>query len=78
MNYKNDEIEALVNSTLKLEVSDPAYKPNVLRMIEIAFDEVPLIPFYQPFLDVAMQKNVAGYEYWFHRQLDARALAKKS
>lgn len=78
MNYKNDEIEALVNSTLKLEVSDPAYKPNVLRMIEIAFDEVPLIPFYQPFLDVATQKNVTGYEYWFHRQLDARALAKKS
>ncbi|MEP4380078.1 MAG: ABC transporter substrate-binding protein [Alphaproteobacteria bacterium] len=78
MNYKNDEVEALVNSTLKLEVGDPAYKPNVLRMIEIAFDEVPLIPFYQPFLDVATQKNVAGYEYWFHRQLDARALAKKS
>lgn len=78
MNYKNDEIEALVNSTLKLDVGDPAYKPNVLRMIEIAFDEVPLIPFYQPFLDVATQKNVSGYEYWFHRQLDARALAKKS
>lgn len=78
MNYKNDEIEALVNSTLKLEVDDPAYKPNVLRMIEIAFDEVPLIPFYQPFLDVATQKNVSGYEYWFHRQLDARALAKNS
>ena len=78
MNYKNDEIEALVNSTLKLEVGDPAYKPNVLRMIEIAFDEVPLIPFYQPFLDVATQKNVQGYEYWFHRQLDARALAKTS
>lgn len=78
MNYKNDEIEALVNDTLKLEVTDPAYKPNVLRMIEIAFDEVPLIPFYQPFLDVATQKNVQGYEYWFHRQLDARALAKTS
>jgi peptide/nickel transport system substrate-binding protein len=23
-----------------------------------------------------MQKNVAGYRYWFHRQLDYRQLAK--
>jgi peptide/nickel transport system substrate-binding protein len=23
-----------------------------------------------------MQKNVSGYRYWFHRQLDYRSLAK--
>jgi len=23
-----------------------------------------------------MQKNVSGYQYWFHRRLDYRALAK--
>jgi peptide/nickel transport system substrate-binding protein len=23
-----------------------------------------------------MQKNVAGYQYWFHRRLDYRALVK--
>jgi hypothetical protein len=34
------------------------------------------IPVFQPSLDVAMQKNVAGYRYWFHRQLDYRQLAK--
>jgi hypothetical protein len=27
--------------------------------------------------DVAMQKNVTGYQYWFHRQLDFRTLAKQ-
>ena len=27
-------------------------------------------------LNVAMQKNVSGYRYWFHRQLDYRSLAK--
>jgi peptide/nickel transport system substrate-binding protein len=31
----------------------------------------------QPALDVAMQKNVTGYQYWFHRQLDFRTLAKQ-
>jgi peptide/nickel transport system substrate-binding protein len=45
-------------------------------MIGIVFEEVPLIPLWQPYLDVAMQKNVDGYEYWFHRQLDARSLRK--
>lgn len=76
MNYRNEEIETLVNATLKMPQDNPQYKPNVLRLIEIAFDEVPLIPFYQPFLDVAMQKTVIGYEYWFHRQLDARTMGK--
>ena len=76
MNYKNDEIEALVEATLNLPVEDPAYVPNIKRMLEIAFDEVPLVPFYQPYLDVATQKNVEGYEYWFHRQLDTRSIKK--
>ena len=29
-----------------------------------------------PSLDVAMQKNIVGYQYWFHIQLDFRQLAK--
>ena len=40
------------------------------------FDEVPRIPLFQPTLSVAMQKNMSGYRYWFHRQLDYRTLAK--
>jgi peptide/nickel transport system substrate-binding protein len=27
-------------------------------------------------LDVAMQKNISGYRYWFTRQLDYRQLEK--
>ena len=30
----------------------------------------------EPLLDVAMQKNVTGYCYWFVRQLDYRQLEK--
>ena len=45
--------------------------------VRIALDDVPRVPIYQPNLDVAMQKNIRGYQYWFHRQLDYRQLAKE-
>jgi len=76
MNYRNEEIEKLVGETLHLEVDHPQYVPNVKRMLSILFDEVPLIPIWQPTLDVAMQKNVSGYKYYFHRLLDARGFKK--
>ena len=41
-----------------------------------AFVEVPRIPLFQPYLNVALQKNIGGYSYWFHRQLDYRSLSK--
>jgi peptide/nickel transport system substrate-binding protein len=37
---------------------------------------VPRVPLVQPLLNVAMQKNITGYRYWFHRQLDYRQLVK--
>jgi peptide/nickel transport system substrate-binding protein len=76
MNYRNEEIEALVDGTLHMPVDDPDYEPNVKRMLAIAFDEVPMVPLWQPFLDTAMQANIDSYEYWFHRQLDARKMTK--
>ena len=38
--------------------------------------DVPRVPLYQPNLDVAMQKSITGYQYWFHRQLDFRQITK--
>jgi peptide/nickel transport system substrate-binding protein len=75
-NYKNDEVEALVDATLHMAVDAPEYADNVQRMIAIAMEEVPRIPLYQPYLDAAMQRNVDGYASWFHRQLDCRSLTK--
>ena len=72
-NYRNDEIEKLTAQTLHLPVEHPDYAPKIKRMIEIAWDEVPRIALWQPALNVATQ-NLSGYEYWFHRQLDARGL----
>ncbi len=33
-----------------------------------------MIPLNQPIHDVAMQKNVGGYEFWFHREPDSQAV----
>ena len=75
-NYKNDEVEKLVDDTLHMAVTDPRYAATVKRMMAIAFADVPRIPLYQPYLDAAMQTNVGGYASWFHRQLDVRSLTK--
>lgn len=78
MSYSNAELDGLVDTTLHMATDHPDYAPNIRRLIRIAMDEVPLVPLWQPFLDVAMQPNVQGYEFWFHRQLDARPLRKAS
>ena len=44
--------------------------------VDLAFADIPRIPLFQPYVNVAMQKNVSGYQYWFHRRLDYRALVK--
>ena len=64
-----------MGETLDLPVEHPDYAPKVKRMFEIAFEDLPRIPLFQPALSVAMN-GATGYEYWFHRELDARKLAK--
>ena len=54
-----------------MPIDDPAYAPKIKRMIEIAWDEVPRIALFQPAPNVGTN-GVTDYEYWFHRQLDAR------
>ena len=44
--------------------------------VDLAFTDIPRIPLFQPYSNVAMQKNVTGYQYWFHRRLDYRAFTK--
>jgi peptide/nickel transport system substrate-binding protein len=73
-NYDDAEMKALVDETLHMATDDPAYGPKIKRMIAKAFDEVPRIPLWQPYLDSAMRKDVDGYTSWFHRQPDVRFL----
>lgn len=74
-NYDNPEVAKLVDETLHIPTDDPDYAPKIKRLIEIAFDDVPRIPLWQPNLNSAMATDLKGYEYWFHRQLDVRKFA---
>ena len=72
-NYVNEEIEAIMAETLHMPIEDPKYAPNIKRLFEIAFEDLPRIPLWQPALNVAANGS-KGYEFWFHRQLDIRPL----
>ncbi|MBX3502282.1 MAG: ABC transporter substrate-binding protein [Alphaproteobacteria bacterium] len=74
MSYQNPAMDALID---KARFSTgPEYEAAVKGFVDTAFEDVPRIPLFQPLLNVAMQKNVTGYRYWFHRQLDYRQLVK--
>ncbi len=74
-NYRNEEVERLVAETLHLPTDDRDYEPKIKRLIEIAWDEVPRIALWQPAVNVAY-RDMAGYEYWFHRQPDIRGFER--
>lgn len=78
MSYQDKNMDTLIDGARKAaaEGDDATYEKDVKGFIDKAFVEVPRIPLFQPYLNVAMQKNVSGYRYWFHRQLDYRTLSK--
>ncbi len=78
MSYQDKEMDAFIDAARKAaaENDKAGYEKSVKGFIDKSFAEVPRIPLFQPYLNVAMQKNVSGYRYWFHRQLDYRSLAK--
>src|SRR3989440_563460 len=78
MSYKSPDMDKLIDSArVAAAAGDKAtYDTDVKSFVDLAFADIPRIPLYQPYVNVAMQKNVSGYQYWFHRRLDYRALVK--
>jgi peptide/nickel transport system substrate-binding protein len=78
MSYQSKAMDAMIDAAGDAATtSDTAgYDKDVEAFVDLAFADMPRIPLYQPFVNVAMQKNVSGYQYWFHRRLDYRALVK--
>jgi len=77
MSYQNPKLDKIITNARFAE-SKPIYESSVKEMIQLAYDEVPRVPLFQPTMDVAMQKDVQGYMYWFHLQPDYRQLYKSS
>ncbi len=71
--YKNPEMDRLLDAA-RQERDGARYADLTKQFIKLAMTEVPVIPLYQPVLDVVMQPDIKGYIYQFHRQVDARTL----
>jgi peptide/nickel transport system substrate-binding protein len=77
MSYQNANLDKLITNARFAE-SKSIYDSMVKDMIKIAYEEVPRVPLFQPTADVAMQKNIEGFTYWFHLQPDFRQISKKA
>jgi peptide/nickel transport system substrate-binding protein len=75
MSYRNPTMDRIITNA-RFSESKSIYESMVKDMVQLAYEEVPRIPLFQPSMDVAMQKNVQGYQYWFHLQPDYRNLSK--
>ncbi len=73
MSYQNAKLDKIITNARFAE-SKSLYDSAVKEMVQLAFDEVPRIPLFQPSMDVAMQKDLMGYMHWFHLQPDYRQL----
>jgi peptide/nickel transport system substrate-binding protein len=76
--YVNADMDVLIDGARAAAAvgEKEKYARDVGGFISKAYAEVPRIPLFQPFLNVATQKNISGYVYWFHRQLDYRSIVK--
>ncbi|MCZ4353094.1 ABC transporter substrate-binding protein [Roseovarius aestuarii] len=73
--YQNKEFGELVAAS-RYEADEAVYEAQVKRMIELVKDEIPIIILWHPALDTGMQKDIEGYSFTFHRQLEMKTLKR--
>lgn len=78
MSYQSKEMDGYIAGARTAAASgDTAtYDKDVKGFVDLAFKDVPRVPLFQPYVNIAMQKNITGYQYWFHRRLDYRTFVK--
>jgi peptide/nickel transport system substrate-binding protein len=78
MSYQSKTMDGFIDGAVTAAATgDKAtYDMDVKGFVDTAYADIPRVPLYQPYVNVAMQKNVSGYAYWFHRRLDYRTLVK--
>lgn len=74
--YANPEMEKIV-ADARWETDQAKYDALVMRMIELARTEVPVIPLWSAFQDTVISPAMQGYTYMFHRSLELRHLDKQ-
>ncbi len=74
-NYTNPVLDEQIEIA-RFASDDKVYKASLQKMVDIVMADLPRIPLYTRFSDFAMQKNVQGFEYWFHTHPDFRKFYK--
>jgi peptide/nickel transport system substrate-binding protein len=74
-NYVNPELDKVID-VARFTRDPEVYKTSLNKMVDIVMTDLPRIPLYTRFADYAVQKNVQGFEYWFHTHPDFRKLYK--
>lgn len=77
MSYRNPAMDALIDRS-RFTADPKEYEEAIKGFVGLAWQDVPRVPLFQPYLNVAMQQSIQGYRYWFHRQLDYRTLSKSA
>lgn len=73
--FKNDELARLVEQA-RWETDRAKYDRAIQRAIEIAFEQVPLVPLWLPSFEAALQPDLQGFTYYIHGQVDFRPLTR--
>ena len=78
MSYQSKTMDGFIDGAVTAAATGDktTYDTDVKGFVDTAYADMPRVPLYQPYVNVAMQKNVSGYAYWFHRRLDYRTLVK--
>lgn len=76
MNYTNPEMDKIIEAA-RFAPDEKSYTEDLQKMVDLAMSDLPRIPLYRRYADYAMQKNVQGFEYWFHIHPDFRKLYKE-
>ena len=73
--YRNPIVDEAIKSARAS--NDPEVQDKARHtLIAAAMHDVPYLPLVQPYLNLTMQKNIAGFTNQFHRQIDFRPLTR--
>ena len=73
--YQNPALDKLVDQA-RFTSEPSVYESSVVEFVSLVQREVPMVPLAQPIHDVAMQKNIGGYQFQPCREPDFRYLTK--
>jgi peptide/nickel transport system substrate-binding protein len=73
--YQNPAMDKQIDAA-RFTADKVVYEEAVKGFIGLAETDVPMVPIAQPLHDVAMQRNIGGYQFWPSREPDFRFLTK--